>query len=49
MGRLGARCEEINRSRAASRFDSVFVDQEGFETYRPVTFGDSLAGFREYK
>ena len=31
------------------KYDFVYVDQEGFEKYKPASFADVLTGFREYK
>jgi type III restriction enzyme len=29
-------------------YDFAFVDQEGFEKYKPKSFRETLGGFREY-
>jgi type III restriction enzyme len=49
MQRLRQWCEDINRVQAEVRYDFVYVDQAGFEGYRPTSFRQLLDGFREYK
>ncbi len=49
MERLRQWCEDINRIQAEVKFDFVFVDQEGFETYKPTSFQSLLKGFTKYK
>jgi len=49
MRRLRQWCEDINRVQADIQFDYVYVDQEGFEEYKPNSFGQVMDGFREYK
>ncbi len=49
MERLKQWCEDINRVQSKAIYDFVFVDDEGFERYRPKTFGEVLSGFRKYK
>ncbi|MEO5329228.1 MAG: hypothetical protein H7829_13415 [Magnetococcus sp. THC-1_WYH] len=42
-------CEDITIIQSDARFDFAFVDQEGFEQYKPTSFGALLEGFTEYK
>jgi type III restriction enzyme len=49
MMRLGQWIEDVNRVQSATRYDFVFVDQEGWEKYRPKTFGDLLTSFTRFK
>jgi len=47
--RLRQWCEDLNRVQATTRYDFVFVDEEGFTKYRPKSFKALLAGFKAYK
>ncbi|TAK35201.1 MAG: type III restriction endonuclease subunit R [Chloroflexota bacterium] len=49
MHRLAQWCKDINRVQTRVLYDFVYVDQESFERYRPVSFGQLVDGFREYK
>ncbi|HET6883182.1 MAG TPA: TnsA endonuclease N-terminal domain-containing protein [Pirellulales bacterium] len=49
MARLKQWCDDINRAQADVRYDYVFVDENGFKRYRPGSFREPAAGFREYK
>jgi len=49
MQRLRQWCEDINRVQSDVEFDFVYVDQEGFEEYKPTSFKQLVDGFREYK
>jgi len=49
MARLRQWCEDINKAQTNTDFGFVFVDDTGFEKYRPKTFGDLFAAFREYR
>ena len=49
MQRLRQWCEDINRAQADVTYDFVYVDQEGFEKYKPTSFKQLTASFREYK
>ena len=49
MARLAQWCEDVNRVQSDVNWDYVFVDQEGFEKYKPSSFRQVLDGFREYK
>ena len=49
MFRLRQWCEDINRVQSAVKYDFVYVDQEGFEKYKPTSFRQLIDGFREYK
>ena len=49
MARLKQWCDDMNRLHPDKRYDFVYVDQESFEKYRPTSFKQLVAGFREYK
>jgi len=49
MQRLSQWCEDINRVQTDVKYDFVYVDQEGFDKYKPSSFGQLIDGFREYK
>jgi type III restriction enzyme len=49
MQRLRQWCEDINRLQADVKYDFVYVDQEGFEKFKPTSFRQLIDGFREYK
>jgi type III restriction enzyme len=49
MERLRQWCEDINRVQSTAIYDFVFVDEEGFGTYKPDSFRQLLRLFREYK
>ncbi len=49
MRRLRQWCEDINKAQSAVTYDFVFVDEDSFEKYRPKSFRELEAGFREYK
>lgn len=49
MERLRQWCEDINRVQSDVTYDFVYVDEESFEKYKPASFRQLVAGFREYK
>nr|MDQ2901303.1 type III restriction endonuclease subunit R [Acidobacteriota bacterium] len=49
LGRLRQWCEDVNRAQADVEYDFVYVDQEGFERYRPLSFRQLIDGFKEFK
>ena len=49
MQRLRQWCEDINRAQADVKYDFAYVDEESFEKYKPASFKQLVAGFREYK
>ena len=49
MQRLRQWCEDINRAQADAEYDFAYVDEESFEKYKPTSFKQLVAGFREYK
>jgi type III restriction enzyme len=49
MQRLRLWCEDVNRVQTEVEYDFVYVDQEGFEKYKPTSFKQLVDGFREYK
>ncbi len=44
-----ALCEDINRVQSDVTYDYVYVDEEGFERYKPTSFRQVMDGFKEYK
>ena len=49
MQRLRQWCEDINRAQTDVEYDFAYVDEESFEKYKPASFKQLVAGFREYK
>ena len=49
MQRLRQWCEDINRAQTDVEYDFAYVDEDSFEKYKPASFKQLLAGFREYK
>ncbi len=49
MARLKQWCDDINQAQADTRFDFVFVDEEGFKKYQPTSFTALVSAFHEYK
>ena len=47
--RLSQWCDDINGLQTKVKYDFVYVDQEGFEKYKPDTLKELVSGFREYK
>ncbi|MGB5059413.1 MAG: type III restriction endonuclease subunit R, partial [Candidatus Promineifilaceae bacterium] len=49
MARLRQWCEDINRIQSDTVYDFVFVDEPGFNKYKPKTFRSLADNFKEYK
>lgn len=49
MARLRQWCEDINKAQGAVKYGFVYVDEEGFEKYKPKKFADVVEGFQEYQ
>jgi len=49
IARLRQWCEDINRVQSDVKYDFVYVDQENFEKFKPVSFRQLVDCFREYK
>ena len=49
MQRLRQWCDDINQAQTEKEYDFVYVDEESFEKYKPDSFANLIAGFREYK
>ena len=47
--RLKKWCDDINTSQKKINFDFVFVDEEGFQKYKPDSFSGLVSNFRKYK
>jgi len=46
MERLKQWCEDVNRASSDGQWDYLYVDQAGFEKYRPKCFADLESSFR---
>jgi type III restriction enzyme len=42
-------CEDINSAQSEIAYDFVFVDDAGFEKYKPKNFAELIEGFKDYK
>jgi type III restriction enzyme len=49
MERLRQWCADVNRVQTSVQFDFAYVDEEGFDKYKPASFAQLLKMFREYK
>ena len=49
VARLSQWCDDINGLQTKVKYDFVFVDQKGFEKYKPDTLKELVSSFREYK
>ena len=49
MQRLRQWCEDINRVQTDVEYDFAYVGEESFKKYKPASFKQLVAGFREYK
>lgn len=49
MGRLRQWVDDINRVQSDTKFDFVYVDEDGFNRYHPTKFRELRSGFSEYK
>ena len=49
MARLKAWCRDVNQLQSVARYDFVYVDQTGFEQYRPRSFRDLVESFTSYR
>ncbi len=49
MRRLAQWCDDVNKIQTDASFDFVYVDEDSFRTYNPLTFQQLLEGFTEYK
>lgn len=49
MQRLRQWCEDINQLQTDVTYGLVYVDEAGFEHYRPTTFKALTESFREYR
>lgn len=49
MARLRQWCDDVNRVQDDVLYDFAYVDESGFQEYRPKTFAAMLDGFREYR
>ena len=49
MARLKAWCRDVNQLQSVARYDFVYVDQPGFERYRPRSLKALVESFTSYK
>jgi len=49
MQRLKQWCEDINKLQSEVNYDFVYVDEDGFNKYKPKTFDELTNNFKEYK
>ena len=49
MERLRQWCEDINQMKSSIKYDFVYVDEEGFNKYKPSSFQQLLCSFKAYK
>lgn len=49
MARLKSWCVDVNAVQDSCKYRFVYVDQAGFEQYRPKSFGELLQGFRTFQ
>jgi type III restriction enzyme len=49
MERLKQWCADLNKCQKKIKYDFIFVDQEGFDKYKPQTFGELERNFKEYR
>lgn len=47
--RLKQWCEDINKAQSKIKYDFIFVDEEDFKKYNPLTFAQLIQNFRRYK
>ena len=47
--RLTQLCEDINKLQSEVNYDFVYVDEDGFNKYKPKTFDELISNFKEYK
>jgi type III restriction enzyme len=47
MQRLRQWCDDVNRAQTAVRYGFVYVDEDGFNKYKPVSFRQLIDGFTE--
>ena len=48
MARLAQWCSDLNRAQREVVYGFVYVDEEGFKNYKPKSFRQMVAGFRDY-
>lgn len=49
MQRLAQWVSDLNALQSEVVYDFAFVDEAGFQSYRPKSFSEILIGFKEYK
>jgi type III restriction enzyme len=49
MERLRQWCADLNRCQSAVNYGFVYVDEESFDKYHPISFQQLVNSFREYQ
>jgi len=49
MKRLRQWCEDVNAAQKTMIFNFIYIDEKGFERYRPSSFAQLVENFREYQ
>lgn len=49
VSRLRQWCEDVNRIQTDVKYGFVYVDEVGFDKYKPVSFRQLVDGFKEYR
>jgi type III restriction enzyme len=49
VDRLKQWCDDINALQLTAKYDYIFVDEEGFNKYKPTSLEELVVSFREYK
>jgi type III restriction enzyme len=49
MQRLRQWCEDIDRVQSDTKYDFLYIDQESFDKYKPVSFKQVMDSFKQYK
>ena len=49
LARLSQWCDDMNELQSKVKYDFVYVDEEGFNKYKPSSLKELVGSFREYK
>ncbi|MDI6687833.1 MAG: DEAD/DEAH box helicase family protein [Desulfobacterales bacterium] len=49
MERLKQWCVDINKAQSSIKYDYIFVDEEGFEKFKPKNFEELIRNFTKYR
>ncbi len=47
--RLKQWCEDINSAQSDVKYNFIFVDEEGFEKFKPKNFEELIRNFTKYR